>query len=261
MGSRLAYLGALAGANLRAGIAQRGAALAAAAMMLGNNAIFFTVWLVYFANFSSLRGWALPDLALLIGIVVWAFGLMVVLAGGVRDLAQTIVAGGLDIHLVRPRHPLPALLMSRSIPSGLGDMASALLFWLWFAGRGPADLPLLLAVSTAAAVVFGATLTVTQCIVFWFPGALAVCEDLLNIVLMVAYYPQHPYGFAVRLLLFTVLPVAFVGFLPAEAVRRGDPGMALAVLAAALVYGAVAVLVFDRGLERYASGNRFLELR
>jgi hypothetical protein len=33
------------------------------------------------------------------------------------------------------------------------------------------------------------------------------------------------------------------------------------VLAAAIGYGALAVHVFERGLRRYASGNRILELR
>jgi hypothetical protein len=33
------------------------------------------------------------------------------------------------------------------------------------------------------------------------------------------------------------------------------------VLAAAVGYGALAVWIFERGLRRYASGNRILELR
>src|SRR5713101_8859288 len=105
-------------------------------MMFGNNMIFFLVWVIYFANFSNLRGWRLEDLALLIGVVAWAFGLTVFLTGGVRDVAQTIVDGGLDIYLGRPRHPLPSLLMSRSLPSGMGDMASAFVFWLWLGHSG-----------------------------------------------------------------------------------------------------------------------------
>ncbi len=259
--SSLAYLLALARINIAAGFARPYLALVSAAMMLGNNLIFFLIWVIYFARFSSLRGWVLEDLALLIGVVAWAFGLAVFLAGGVRDLAHIIVDGRLDIHLGRPRHPLPALLMSRSLPSGLGDMASALVFWLWLGHEGLGELPLLLAVSTAAAVVFAATLTLSQCIVFWFPGALSLCEELYNMLLMVSYYPQHPYGFAVRLVLFTVFPTAFIGFLPAEAMRAHDPLEALAVLAAAFVYAGLAVAVFERGLRRYASGNRVLELR
>jgi ABC-type uncharacterized transport system permease subunit len=141
--STLRYLLALARLNIGAGLARPWLALTAAAMMLGNNLIMSVVWLVYFSDFSNLRGWRFEDLALLMGIVAWAFGLTVFLLAGVRDLAQTIVDGGLDPHLGKPRHPLPGLLMSRSSPSGLGDMASAFVFWLWLAGRGLGELPLL----------------------------------------------------------------------------------------------------------------------
>jgi len=58
MTSSLAYLAALLGANLRAAFARPVAALVAALFMLGNNLILFVVWVIYFANFSSLRGWA-----------------------------------------------------------------------------------------------------------------------------------------------------------------------------------------------------------
>ena len=261
MRSSFLYLAALARLNLMATLAQPVLAAASAVMMFGNNLIFFLVWVIYFANFSNLRGWVLDDLALLIGVVAWAFGLTVFLTGGVRDLAQIIVDGGLDIYLGRPRHPLPSLLMSRSLPSGAGDMASALVFWLWLGHSGVGDLPALLAASTAAAVVLCATLTITQCIVFWFPRALSLCEHLFNMLLMVAYYPQHPYGFLVRLALFTVFPTAFISLVPVEAVRDHSALKALAVLGAAFVYAGLAVLVFERGLRRYGSGNRVLELR
>src|SRR5689334_22113203 len=147
--SRFDYLLALARMNIGAGLTPPGLALLSALFMFGNNLIFFVIWRIYFGKFSSLRGWRLEDLALLIGMCAWAFGLTVVLAGGVRTMSQTIADGGLDVHLGRPRHPLPSLLMSRSLPSGLGDLASAFVFWLVFGGRGLGDLPLLLLVATA----------------------------------------------------------------------------------------------------------------
>jgi ABC-2 type transport system permease protein len=132
---------------------------------------------------------------------------------------------------------------------------------LWLGHRSVAELPMLLLVSTAAGVVFAATLTVTQCLVFWFPRALSFCEDLFNMVLMVAFYPQHPYGLAVRVILFTVFPTAFMSLVPVQAVRDGNWLEAIAVVGAAVVYSAIAVAIFNRGLRRYSSGNRILELR
>lgn len=260
-GDTAGYWLALMLANLKASLARPGTALVLAGFMLGNNLTFFVIWLVYFANFSGLRGWHLEDVAVLIGMLAWAFGLAMLLAAGMRDLPRAIVDGGLDVHLGRPRHPLPSLLMSRSIPSGFGDLLSALIFWLVFGGRGLDDLPLLLLLATAAAVVVVATTTLVNCIVFWLPSAAAACEEVFQLFMTVSSYPQHPFGFTVRLLLFTLFPTAFVTLLPVEAVREGSVWKALAVVAAAVVYSGLAVAVFNRGLRHYASGNRILEIR
>ena len=250
------YLAALLATNLRAGFGDPRQAIFQAALMLVNNLIFLVTWMLYFERFPDLRGWGRADVAMLYGVSAFGFGLAIALAGGVRDLARIIADGSLDVHLGRPRHPLPSLLMSRSVPAGFGDVASAVVIWLWLAERSLADLPLLVLLSTAAGTVMLATVAMSQCVVFWWPGVLRLAEQFWEVIVMIAVFPQHVFGPAVRLVLFTVLPVAFMSQMPVEAVREGDPLKMLAVLAAALVYGALAVAVFDRGLRHYASGNR-----
>lgn len=259
--STIDYLLALGRMNISAGMRPPGLAVLSALFMFGNNLIFFIVWRIYFGNFSNLQGWNLSDLALLIGMCAWAFGLTVLLAGGVRTMAQVIADGGLDVHLGRPRHPLPSLLMSRSLPSGIGDLASAFVFWLVFGGRSAGDLPLLLLVATAAGIVLAATVVMIQCLAFWLPGAVGFCEDLFQLFLMAAFYPQHPYSFTVRVVLFTLIPTGFVSYLPVTAVRDADPLQAVVMIGAAIVYAAFALAVFQRGLRRYSSGNRILVIR
>jgi ABC-2 type transport system permease protein len=254
----LSYFAALLATNIKAGFARRGEALVSVILMFANNLVFFIIWMIYFARFRELAGWQQQDVALLYGMAAWAFGLSVALTGGFRDMGRAIADGGLDVHLGRPRHPLPSLLLSRSIPSGFGDLASAPVMWLVLGGRSLTDLPLLVALASAGAVVMLATFVMGQCLVFWWPRAVRLGEELVNVVLMISVYPQHVFGAGMRIVLFTLLPVAFISQLPVEAVREADLAKALAVLAAALVYGALAIFVFDRGLKRYASGNRLL---
>lgn len=250
------YLWALLATNLRAGFGNPRQATTQLVLMVVNNMFFLAIWALYFERFPALRGWGRADVGILYGVTAFGFGLTVALAGGMRDLARTIVDGSLDVHLGRPRHPLPSLLMSRSIPAGFGDVISAFVIWLWFAERSVADLPLLILLSTAAGMVMMATVVVSQCMVFWWPGVLRLAEQFWEVILMITIYPQHVFGPAIRLVFFTVLPVAFMSQLPAEAIREGDPLKMFAVFAAALVYGTIAVVVFDRGLRHYASGNR-----
>jgi ABC-2 type transport system permease protein len=257
----LGYIAALLRVNARVARAQSTATLTAIAMMFGNNVIVFSIWFVYFAKFSSIGGWGLTDMATMMGVIAWAFGLTVVLAGGVRDIAQTIVEGRLDTYLGRPRHPLPALLLSKSIASGFGDLLSALVFWLAVAKVTPLELVSLIVLATTASVIFGATLVVSQCIVFWFPRAHLLCEDLFNMLMMIMFYPQHPYAAFVRIILMTVFPTALIALLPVEAVRESRVDKAALVVIGAVCYAWLAKWIFDRGLRSYTSGNRMLELR
>lgn len=258
MSATFGYLAALLATNLRAAFSNPLQAVSQLALMVLNNLIFLLVWVLYFERFPELRGWGRADVAMLYGVTAFGFGLMVALAGGMRDLARTIVDGSLDVHLGRPRHPLPSLLMSRSVPAGFGDVASAFVIWLWFAERSVSDLPLLVLLSLAAGTVMTATTTAAQCVVFWWPGVLRLAEQFWEVILMITIYPQHVFGPAIRLVLFTVLPVAFMSQVPVEAIREGDPLKMLAVVLAAFVYGALAIAIFDRGLRRYQSGNQMV---
>jgi len=140
-------------------------------------------------------------------------------------------------------------------------MGSALVFWTVLSHRGWADLPMLLLVGTLGAVVVAATATLLQCLAFWMPNSGLLSEELFQMFMMVAYYPEHPFGFAVRFVLLTVFPAGFVAMMPVEAVRDGDPRKLVACAMAALAYAGLAGWVFERGLRRYTSGSRIIELR
>lgn len=255
------FLLRMVGMSIRSAFVRPLAATNAVVLMAANNLLFFITFVIYFRNFSSLKGWVREDIALLIGMTCWAFGLAMFLAGGSRDLASIIARGSLDPYLGRPRHPLPALLLSQSHPAGLGDMASGLVFWLVLGHRGWGELPLLLLVGTLGAIVVTATATLFQCLAFWLPGAAVLAEEIFQMFMMVAYYPEHPFGFAVRLILLTVFPAGFVAMMPVEAVRNSDPLKLAACAGAALIYAGLAWRVFELGLKRYTSGSRIIELR
>jgi ABC-type uncharacterized transport system permease subunit len=57
------------------------------------------------------------------------------------------------------------------------------------------------------------------------------------------------------ILLFTILPAAFIGAVPAEFVRTFTWSALAQLLAAALIFLSLAVLAFQRGLRRYESGS------
>jgi ABC-2 type transport system permease protein len=255
--ANLRFLLALLRTNMRASMALRGAFLVRVGFMAANNLIYFVMWWVFFTKYERVRGWALADMAALFAVCAGAFGLAVVLGGGVRDIARRIVDGDLDTCLTQPKSPLVQTTASRSEPSGWGDMASGLALLALSGYATPAAVPLWLVSSVFGALVFLATGVIFQSLAFWMGDTSTFSRQAWEFIIMFSLYPRTLFGGWLKLLLFTAVPAGFVSFLPVELVRDFRVTTLLAVVGGALLYSALAALVFAAGLRRYESGNRF----
>jgi ABC-2 type transport system permease protein len=224
-------------------------------MMFANNVVYFTMWAIYFYNFSSLNGWTLADFATMQGVVCFGFGITFFLFGGSWNIARMVVSGEMDSYLGRPRSPLLPVLMRECRVAAGGDVASAFVLWMALGKHGFSDLPLLLLISLGAAAIFLAVMIAVQSLAFWITGISTAADNLFEVFLTLSLYPQNVYGSVVRVLLFTAIPAAYIGFLPVEIMRRFSWPMLGAIMGAAVFYLWLAVFIFNRGLRSYTSGN------
>jgi ABC-2 type transport system permease protein len=253
----LAFARGLLATNLKATLALRGAFFMQAAFMALNNLTFFVFWWALMRRVPAIRGWRLEEVELLFGLVAAAFGLTVTVAGGVRELGRLIEDGDLDTLLTQPRSVLVYALGMRSMPSGAGDVMSGALLIGASGYLSLQSAPLVIAATLASAIVFLATGILFFSLAFWLGKAETIGRQLWELLITFSVYPEPLFGGALRLLLFTILPAGFVGYLPVAVVRAPSlPQVCLLVLGAA-GYLALAVLVFERGLRRYTSGSRF----
>jgi len=259
VGSRndLTFVRALIATNLKAALALRGAFVMQAAFMALNNATFFVFWWALMRHVRTIRGWTLGDIQLLFGIVAAAVGLTVTVAGGVRHLGRFIEDGDLDTLLTQPKSVLAYALGVRSMPSGVGDFVSGLIFIAWSGQVSWRLLPLVGAAIVASALVFVACGIVFFSLAFWLGKVETVARQLWDLLITFSLYPEPLFGGMLRLALFTVLPAGFVGYLPARVVHAPSILGVGALAIGSVAYVGLAVLVFDRGLRRYASGSRF----
>jgi ABC-2 type transport system permease protein len=204
-----------------------------------------------------LHGWRLGHIQVLFGIVAVGFGLAVTVAGGVRHLGRFIDEGELDVLLTQPRPVLLYALGLRLQASGMGDMLSGIAFIAFSGVVGWRQFPAVALAVVASAVVIVACGVVFSSLAFWLGRVDTLARQLWELLITFSLYPEPLFGGLLRLMLFTVLPAGFVGYVPARLAQ--DPSLARAALAvlAAGVYLAIAVVVFDRGLRRYTSGSRF----
>ncbi len=251
------FAGALVMTNLKASLALRGAFVMQALFMVLNNFTFFVFWWVLMRRTPSLRGWRLADIQVLFGVVAAGYGLTVTLAGGVRYLGQAIEDGALDTLLTQPKPVLLHALGLRLQPSGFGDVLSGLVFILWSGQVSWRTAPAVGLAIAASAVACAACGIVFFSLAFWVGRVETAARQLWELLLTFSLYPEPLFGGALRLALFTVLPAGFVGYLPASVVREPSIQNMSMLAMGAVAYLTVAVLVFDAGLQRYASGSRF----
>jgi len=251
------FLVSLLGLSLRASVALRGAFLLQALFMVLNNLIFFTTWWIFFARFPEVGGWKLSDLAVLFGIVAAGFGIAGVCAGGVHSLARRITDGDLDGFLTQPKSVLLQGIGCQSRPSAWGDIASGVLL-IAISGRvSPAEIP----VAVWAVLLSGTTLLATAIVIhssaFWIERIQSMSQMLTDFVITFSSYPPAIFSGGLRLVLFTLVPAGFVGYLPAALVREFSWSTLLVATAGTATYVGVAVGLFACGLRRYESGSRF----
>jgi len=243
--------------SLASAMAQRGAFLMQVVLMAVNNAIFFTFWIALFQHVATIRGYALSDIAVLYGVVAAAFGLSVVVAGGSRILGQYIHDGELDSLLAQPKPTLYYAIGRRMVASGLGDIGSGIAMIALSGSVRLSTFPIVVFAIVSSATICIATGILFNCVAFWFGRIETAARQLLEWLVTFSLYPDSLFGGAMRLVLFTLLPAGFVGYVPARLVRAPSLATAGELALAAAVYAGVACWLFARGLRHYAAGSRF----
>ncbi len=247
----LKFLTAIWKANLQSAMEYRGAFIAQILGMMLNNGFYFLFWVIFFDQFGEVRGWVLNDMFLVFGITATSFGLTAFFFGNAFNLSNIITGGRLDYYLSLPRPVLLHTLASRSIANGLGDMTYGLLSFLfsgyftWIA-LGRFAVGVLLASS-----VFLAFLIIAHSLTFWLGNAQALAGLLMNAILTFALYPISLFDGPAKFILFSLIPAALVGSVPASLVRHLTWQNVLTLIVGAIILLGMAIMVFHRGLRRY----------
>jgi ABC-2 type transport system permease protein len=251
------FVWALFTTNLKSVTALRGSFLLSMIFMALNNATFLVFWWVLFGRVGGLRGWQGPEVLLLFGVSAAGFGIMAAVAGGALHLSRFIDEGALEPLLTQPKPTLLYALGCRSQASGFGDFLSGIAFIALSGYLRWSTVPLVIFGVLASAVIFTATCVLLFSLAFWLHRTHTLSRQLLDITITFSLYPEPLFGGGLRLVLFTVIPAGFVGYLPASLVRTASVADAALLGFGCLAYGWLALRVFRSGLSRYSSGSRF----
>ena len=249
------FLFAVWQANLQSVMEYRISFITQVVGMMLNNFIYFAIWIIFFDRFRDVRGWGVNDMYVTFGVLASSFGLVALLFGNAFVLSDIINNGRLDYYLSLPRPVLLHAVSSRMISSGMGDFTYGFISYA-LSGQFTWDglLRFILAILLAATI-FAAFLILVHSLAFW-AGVISSFSNLMfNALLTFGIYPITLFDNYAKLILFTVIPAALVGAIPAEFIAQFTWQTLAELLFAAMVFLGLAVTVFRLGLKRYESGS------
>lgn len=258
MAGQIRFVVALWRANVQAAMEYRASFLAQAIGMFANNTAFFGFWALFFQRFHEVRGWRLGDVLLLYGMAAAGYGVTVYLFGNVTRLSTVIAEGELDHYLSLPRPVLVHSLAGRSQQSGPGDALFGVAALAAAGATAPGDALRFALGAALAGVVFAGVLTAVHALSFWTGNSSLLGNAVQQAMILFSTYPLAIFDGWTRVLIFTVVPAAFVGAVPASLVRSFSWASLGELGAAAVVWTAVGAALFHRGLARYQSGSAIL---
>jgi ABC-2 type transport system permease protein len=251
----ISFIAHLIRLNLASAMEYRATFLTQAIGMFINNGIYFVFWLLFFDRFEQVRGYQIEQIFLLFAIITLGWGLAFTFAGNAPRLADLIAQGRLDYYLTLPRPVLPHLLFSRMDPFTMGDLTFGVIAYLFTGRFDPISILLWLVCAVLVAVICASFYALSGCLSFYIGNATQWSFYAANTLITFSLYPFGLFQGAIRLILYTLIPAAFVGAVPVEIVETHRLELLVGLAGAALMCVLVLSAVFRLGLRRYESGS------
>jgi ABC-2 type transport system permease protein len=227
-------------------------------------AVEFLGILVLFERFGSLRGWTLPEVALLYGMVSVAFAIAEAVPRGFDIFPLMVRRGDFDRLLLRPRSTILQIMGEELQAMRSGRFAQGLVVMLWAASAlhlawTPARIGLALGAIAGGACIFSGFFVLQATLAFWTVETLEIVNTVTYGGVETAQFPLSIYRPWFREFFTFVIPLACVNYFPALGILgRADPfgaptAMAWASPLVGLLFLLVTFRIWDLGVRHYTS--------
>ena len=224
-------------------------------MVLNNASFIFFWWLAFGVTGNYIAGYTFKDVMFIWAVSSSAFGLGHILFYNVHRISQLIITGELDTYLLQPVPVLPNILGASTQVSAWGDFfyGIILLAIVW-------GFSLRLWLIFALAVVLGGLIytainIIAHTLTFYLGNANMITGSVFEFMINFSIYPEGIFKGLIRLLIYSLLPAAFITHIPLKLVKSFNIGTFGIWIGFTIVFLTVAFLFFNRGLKKYESGN------
>lgn len=234
--------------------ANRSALASQMLVMAVNDIAWVAFWVLFFHRVGSVHGWDSDRILLLLAVLTTAGGITLGLLANARRLGTMAVEGELDAVLALPVSPLGYLLLRRVEPTNLGDIAFGLTLFATTGSPTVGRTAIFVGVVLAASTLMTGFLVLTGSLSF-FLGRSEGGELGFQAILLLGSYPVDIFAGAAKVVLYTIVPAAFVSSVPARLIDSFSLSRAAWLAGTAAAFAFAGWLTFTIGLRRYTSGS------
>jgi len=234
--------------------ANRASFIAQASITGLNDLVWIFFWVVFFRRVGSVRGWNGNSIILLLAVITASAGIALGVLANARRIGTMAVDGQLDAVLALPVPPLAHVLLRRIEATNVGDLVFGSVLFLVAGAPTPERAAIFLFAVIAAATLMTGFLVLAGSLAF-FAGRNEAGELGFHAMLLLGSYPVDVFAGAAKVVLYTVVPAAFVSSVPARLIADFDARSAASLVAVAGFFAVAGWATFTLGLRRYTSGS------
>jgi ABC-2 type transport system permease protein len=225
--------------------------------MFINNGVWLVIWSTIFkANNNSLNGIAFESILYLWSIPVIGYGFAYFFFGGVSNINRYIINGSMDSYMLQPKHPLLNILTSECKFSAFGDLAYGIILGLIVTKGNILLFFMLLCLGIFSSVFYISTHIIIRSLAVWFGDTEIIAKKYSDSLLtQFSIYPEQLFGGFLKFLLYTVIPVAYMAYLPVNIMLNFNIYNILLILLVGFIFISLAIYIFNKAMKSYESGN------
>lgn len=222
--------------------------------MLLNNASFLIQWAILYSLKDNVGGYTFKQVMLLWGLAASTFGFAHFFFKKAFYLSDDIHNGKLDSYLVQPKNVLLSSITTDVDTSALGDMLYGYIMVL-FTGFTVSRFFLFTFFTICGGVVLTSVSVILSSLSFWFQKTDVLVDTGNSLCNHFATYPDGIFKGITKILLFTIIPVGIINYLPVRILTNFSLELTLIVFGVTILFVGLAFVIFYRGLKKYSSSN------
>jgi len=222
--------------------------------MILNNACFIIQWIILFSLKENVGGYTFKQVLLLWGFAAGTYGFSHFFFKKAYNRSEEINNGKLDAYLVQPKNVLLQAITTDVETSALGDLLYGYIMLFIYGFTIPRFLLFTIFIICGGTILTAMSVLLSS-LSFWFSKSDIIAETGNSLMTHLATYPDGIFKGITKILLFTLIPVGIVNYIPVKLLSQFDLQLFIIVILVTILFVLLAFIIFNKGLKRYSSSN------